>query len=288
MIFKPDPRFRHFVAIYRCDILTSSAFKVSFSDTKLEAFQGERTYLVAAYSHAVVAPTVGAEFCFPDHPPISLDPLCQHLILSTRRPPGEQFAQARCEAELDRSIAILVGLYSRDLFRTLVFRGWLRNEQMTTGRGVLVKAAPPVSLNSEELAVRAERAMEGARAAIAPEGRLELMSRLVARGLAEPPSELAFYLLWSALEVFPMVDTAKIGPISDFLAAYLGKDSASVKIALGLGKLCRMRGNLVHNGSMGVSEEEVWEKLTLLELVVTAVLRHASQLPYDGALDSYF
>lgn len=116
--------------------------------------------------------------------------------------------------------------------------------------------------------------------------KLRLMNRFVRKGLAETPQEEAFLWLWTALEVFPMVKTSNIKPIGQFLALYLNRSAEVVKKQLGIGELCGMRSKLVHDGFLPPSEGS--SALSRLENVVMAVVRHASGLPYDGALDAFF
>jgi hypothetical protein len=112
------------------------------------------------------------------------------------------------------------------------------------------------------------------------------MSRFIAKGLAEPPSEEAFIWLWTALEVFPMIDTTDIRPISEFLSSYVGQPSNILKEKLRIGWLFGMRSKIVHEGHLPLAESDRHRALKSLEDLVRAVVRHAAGLPYDGAFDA--
>jgi len=144
-----DP-YRHLVAIYRCDGVTSGAIKFVCGDVKIELFRRDQTYTPCEYRPAVIAEVKDAVYCFPTQQPIHLAPTNQHLVLTARvRGDGE----ADCAAEIDRVVALLSAIKSPDLFRTLLFRGWLQGPRRRVP-GVLIKFTKPIEL--------ADRAIEAA------------------------------------------------------------------------------------------------------------------------------
>ena len=80
--------------------------------------------------------------------------------------------------------------------------------------------------------------------------RFTLMSKLFSRALAIPPSEERFLWLWTVLEVFPMMNTTDIQPISEHLASVTGCRPDEVKERLGIGRLYGARCDLVHHGKL--------------------------------------
>src|SRR5215203_1205396 len=259
--------------------------KLVCGDTKVELFRDERTFFPAEYRSAVIAVVQDAEFCFPVHPPLPLDGKCQHLVLSVRTKIGRTEAQANCEAEIDRAITLLSAVVSPDLFRTLLFRGGLQGGPPSRDLGLVVKAIDPITIDSKYLSAKLAKAEYAVSRLHALRGRFEWMSRLVAKGLAEPLGEEGYIWLWTALEVFPMVGTSNIKTISEFLAGYLGESPSLVKEKLRIGWLFGMRSKLVHDGRLPVQQDGKFAALTELEHVVVAVVRHAAALLYDGALD---
>ena len=288
MFAEADRRFRYFVALFRCDVATPCPATFVCGEMKVELFREDRTYLPAEYQCAVVAGVLGAEYCLPVHPPIVLDSKCQHLVLSTRTKQSRSEAQPYCEAEIDRGLALLAALYSPDLFRTPLFRGWLRGGPPSPDLGLLVKGVDPIVLQSSSSPGKFSAALGAVAKVEGLQGRFDLMSRLVAKGFAEAPGEESFLWLWTALEVFPMVGTTDIQPIPDFLSSYFGRPAVEVKTALRIGWLFGMRSKLVHDGHLPLAPEERFLALSRLEQLVLSVLRHAASLPYDGALDKVF
>lgn len=282
-----DSGFRHFVSIYRCDVVTSSPFVAALDNVKVELFREERTYRPSEYRNLVAAAVEGAVYCSPVHPPIKLDARSQHLVLTTRTRLERSEAQEGCESAIDRVVATLSAIFSPELFRTLLFRGWLRGPR---GRelGALFKGVRGVEIQGKGLARDYSAAVASiARTSLAGD-RFALMSRFIAKGLAEPPNEEAYVWLWTALEVFPMVNTTDIKPISEFLSPYVGRAPAVVKEKLRIGWLFGMRSRLVHDGHLPLNPDERFSALARLEHVVRAVVRHASGLPYDRSFDSAF
>ncbi len=142
-----DDRYRYYVAIYRCDGVTSGSLKVVCGDVKVEIFREDRTYVPSEYLPAVVAAVKDAEYCFPAQPQITLDSKVQHLGLTTRTSRDRRAGEPDCAAALDRVIALFSAISSPDLFRTLVFRGWLQGGPPSSDPGALMKPVPPITLD---------------------------------------------------------------------------------------------------------------------------------------------
>lgn len=285
MIGPVDNSYHYFVAIYRCDPAVGAPLKCVCDEAKVELFRDHRTYFPSEYKPAVVAAVKDAEYCFPVQSPVVLDTKIQHLVLTARTRRSRHEAQAECTAALDRVIAILTAVYGTDLFRTLLFRGWLRGGPPDPHLGVLMRAVMPIELASAGIAREYGSASTAINANAELKERFGLMSRLVARALSQPPGEEAFLWLWTAVEVFPMVGTTDIKPIGEFLATYVNRPAEIVKQKLRIGWLFGMRSRLVHDGHLPLDQEDALSALGTLELVVRAILRHAAALPHDGALD---
>ena len=279
--------YRYFVAIYRCHVVTAPPFVIVCDEVKVEYFKEERTYFPSEYRPIVVAAVLHAEYRLPVHAPVGLDANSHHIVLSWRTRRKRSEAQADAEAATDRVVALLAATCSPELFRNLVFRGWLRGPS-SSDLGALLRFTDPIRVEAKAL----QRAYEASSTTIgrnhALRDRFALMSRFVAKGLAEPPGEEAFIWLWTALEVFPMVNTTDIRPIHDFLESYVGRPSAIVKEKLKVGWLFGMRSRIVHDGHMPLDRDGRFSALATLERLVQAVLRHAAGLPYDGKLEFAF
>jgi hypothetical protein len=277
--------YKQFVALYRCEVVTSLPFVCKCGDVKVELFRERRRYAPSKYHNLVVAAVKEAEYCSPAPPPLALDTRNQHLILTWRTRLERGAAQARAEHSIDKVVATLSAIISPDLFRTLLFRGWLQGPS-ERDLGILCKVVAPIEVSGKDIA----RDFGAATAALARNPalreRFALMSRFVAKGLAEAPDEEAFVWLWTALEVFPMIDTTDIRPIAEFLGPYIGESAAVAKEKIKVGWLFGMRSRLVHDGRLPLEMEAKFSALANLERLVHAVLRHAAGLPYNGAFHS--
>ena len=276
--------YDHYFAVFRTEVLRSGVHTLVLDSVKVEVFREERTYRVSEYMPSVIPAITDLEACIPARDPLTLPSNFQHIVLTTRTKAGRTGGQKDCEAALDEAISVLSAISSPDLFRIQVFRGWLQNSTMP-GFGCHLRFVDPVSWAEKKIASD----YRGAKAAIsrnsALSDRFSLMARFIAKGLAETPGEEAFVWLWTALEVFPMVGTTDIRPISEFISGYVGLPAESVKNKLKIGWLFGMRSQLIHYGKLPLTEADAFSALGTLELVVRAVMRHSAGMPYDGELD---
>lgn len=283
------PRFNHFIAIYRCDVVTSPLFSTVCANVKVELFREERMYHPLEYRNMVIAAVKDAVYCSPEHPPIRLDDRNQHLALLTRTR-KERSAQEKeaCEFAVDRVVSVLASLVSPELFRIQLFRGWLKGGPRQRELGALVKGVTPIQLMGSQVALQYAAASSGVARTPGLSARFDLMSRFIARGLSESSPEEAFIWLWTALEIFPMVNTTDIKPISNFLAPYLGRSPSVVKDKLKIGFLFGIRSKIVHDGHFPLPPKEGYSALAALERLVAAVVRHGAGIPYDGTFARLF
>jgi hypothetical protein len=114
------------------------------------------------------------------------------------------------------------------------------------------------------------------------------MARFFSKAVALDPSEEKFLFLWTVLEVFPMKDTTNVGPIGEYLGQMLGRPSAEVKDKLQIGRTFGLRSNLVHNGKLSLTPEELGKLIQRLEDICVEILRSMSGQSYGGLLDQYF
>jgi hypothetical protein len=279
--------YRHFVAIYRCDVTTTAPFVAVCGGVKVELFREERSYIPSAHHNLVIAAVKDAEYCSPALPPIRLDARSLHLVLTARTRASKSESQEEVERAIDGVVNIVSALYSLDLFRIRLYRGWLQGPP-SPDLGVLARAVLPINIDGTHLRRDYDRCSHSIAGNGVLRDRFSLMSSFVSRGVAEPPSEEAYVWLWTALEVFPMVNTTDIKPISEFLASYIGQPAEIVKEKLRIGWLFGMRSKIIHDGHLPLANNEHFSALNNLESVVRAVVRHASCLPYDGAFDYAF
>jgi hypothetical protein len=181
----------------------------------------------------------------------------------------------------------LSALLSPALFAQEVWSGWLSDSEQLLG-GFWLMMAPPVTFAPDEV----QKQLVAFRSAVANDAEIDerftLMSKLFARAVATPPGEERFLWLWTVLEVFPMRDTSNIQPISEHLSRTIGHSPDEVKKKLDIGRLFGARCNLVHDGNLPYSREEIGKVLNKLEAIDVTVLRSLGGLPYAGGLEEYF
>ena len=85
-----------------------------------------------------------------------------------------------------------------------------------------------------------------------------------------------------------MKDTTNIGPIGEYLGHMLGRPPAEVRDKLQIGRTFAYRSNLVHNGKLGLTPEELGKLIQMLEDICLEILRGVSGQSYGGLLDRYF
>ena len=213
-------------------------------------------------------------------------------------------ARAFCEAEIDRTIAMLVSVYNLHFFDELVYKGWLiKNNWGVLGGWTQRVDEPKIQIDTEEIESSLLKIHRHLHSHDDLFDRFTLMSRFLSKSLSYTNTEEKFLLLWTALEVFPMKDTSNIEAISHCLSKILNMDVARAKEKLEIGKLYGTRCSLVHDGKFTINEistvsldkpdeERRYEyaesdTFARLEYIVREIMRYMCGLPYSGSLDRY-
>lgn len=291
-----------FVAIYKTNFVANDAVQIVSEPVKIEVFKGARTYEVP--SQVAYRFPKGEEQTVAVVEPLQL--ASGHYIeirVHTKTEDSEK-ARAFCEAEIDRTIAMLISVFNVHLFDLLIYKGWLiENEWGVLGGWTQSVDEPKIELEAKEVESSLLKIHRHLRSHEDWFNRFTLMSRFLSKALAYTNAEEKFLLLWTALEVFPMKDTSNIAPISNYLGKMLVLEPEAVKEKLGIGKLYGLRSSLVHDGEFRVNklnalshselenerrvEYSESDTFARLEYIVREIMRYMCGLPYSGSLDRY-
>jgi hypothetical protein len=280
-------QFSYLSAIYDTTLIREDYQKVIADPVKIEFFRGgNRPFTVHVAPNRVLPTGIGSQVAFFN--PMAFNPERYYISL-TARSPAQQVRDAiiECENEIDGCVADLAIIYSPHIFNFPVYRGLVVESNVGKG-AAYVRLENPVAVNPSELQATK---LPGVRAARAQnqniQSRYELMARFFSKAISYEPSEEKLLFLWTVLEIYPMENTTNIQPVSDLLAQIVNRDAAHVKNALSIGKLFGLRSDLVHNGRLALTREQLGEVIDKLEKICLEVLRRISGEPYRGALHVY-
>jgi hypothetical protein len=280
--------FSYFAAIYDTTLIREEYKKVVADPVKVEFFKGVGKTFTAHITPNRILPTgIGSQVAF--FPTLQLNPERFYISLTARSLAAQvRDALSECETAIDSCISDLAIIYSPYIFNFPVYRGFVVGENEARG-AAYVRLENPVVVNPCELEGRDLPRLKVARK-LDPnvEARYGLMSRFFAKSLVYEPSEEKMLFLWTILEIYPMTDTSDIRPISELVADILGRAPELVKEKLGIGKIFGLRSDLIHDGKLTLSREQLGAVIEKLENICTVVLRHISGEPYRGVLEKYF
>lgn len=281
-----SPR-REFVAIYESTILRGYCQKIIRDPLKIELLPLLPREYVAGDFGELTIPTDQKETSLRPSQ-VTLAPVRQYIVLTARAPAGDLLAaRLVCEEQVDRGMAVLAARLGTQIVARLLYRGWIASSAGGPSDGWL-RFADPVTVPVAGLDEEFDRISGYIEADPERRRRFALMARFFAKALPLAAGEEKFLFLWTVLEVFPMKDTTDIRPISEFLAARLARSVEHVKAALGIGRLCGMRSDLVHHGALGVAIGDLGEVVQRLETIAAEVMRGYAGVPYTGVLERYF
>jgi hypothetical protein len=146
----------------------------------------------------------------------------------------------------------------------------------------------PLAFDSDSIGQATRTYVKSLRTDPDVDGRFTLMAKLFARANVMLPGEEKFLWLWTVLEVYPMRNTSDIAPVSDLLGQITSRDAIAVKNALEIGRLFGARSDLVHDGRLPMTANQMGGMINRLNAIVLAVIRYVGGLPYDGGLDQFF
>jgi len=273
-----------FIGIYEGSLVRSNPRKIIVDPVKIEFFDGPRSFWVPIQTTSVVASDDDKSFVHDGR--LHVGP-GTHIAITVRTQevnPG--ISQPFCENKLHETVATLALIHHRGLFAHKLYEGWLIEEAKLVAGGWVTRWDPVdirPDIQDEIIRMRQHQHKDADTAQ-----RFGLMSRFFAKALAVDPGEELFFYLWTILEIFPMQDTSDIRPLRACLAQITGRTLESVEKGLNVGRLCRTRGDLVHDGRLDLSIAELGETTDRLKLICTEVLRFMSGVPYSGSLDRYF
>ena len=282
--------YQHFAAIFTTTLIREEFKKVIVDPIKLEFFKG------SARSVAIPAVTgrsfpVGMESTLlMTSSKLSFDPNSYYIaVIARSEKPELRVALKSCEDAVDREITNLSLIYSPYVFDRQVYRGPVIEGNVISA-GFYARRENPINLDPAPLKERLDviRRVHSSSSDADIQERYSLMARFFAKAVALDPSEEKFLFLWTVLEVFPMKDTTNVGPIGEYLGQMLGRPSAEVKDKLQIGRTFGLRSNLVHNGKLGLTPEELGKLIQRLEDICVEILRSMSGQSYGGLLDQYF
>jgi hypothetical protein len=284
MGLKTMPNYAKFMKLYWTDLITGGA-KFVVDPVRVEFFQGPRSYevftpVVPTVVRAGIERTVAAN----KHMELAAGHFFIEFIARTDESLGRR---QYCEDQIDRVVTQLSALLSPALFAQEFWSGWLSDSEHANSDFWLM-VAPAVSLDSGPLQNQLTAFQVTVTRDADIDQRFTLMSKLFARAVATSPGEGRFLWLWTVLEVFPMRDLTNIQPITEHLSGVTGHPPAEIKEKLGIGRLYRARCNLVHNGKLPYTREELGGVLNRLEAIALTVLQSLGGLPYTGQLEEHF
>lgn len=280
--------FSYFAAIYDTTLIREEYKKVVADPVRIEFFRGSEKHFTAHVSPNRILPTgIGSQVAF--FPTLQLHPERFYISLTARsRATQVRDALSECETAIDCCVSDLAIVYSPYVFNFPVYRGFVVGEGEARG-AAYVRLENPVAVDPPDLERKKLPHLKAARK-LDPnvDARFGLMSRFFAKALTYEPSEEKLLFLWTVLEIYPMTDTTDIRPVSELLAQIIGRPPELVKERLGIGRLFGLRSDLVHNGKLSLSREQLGETIEKLDNICVEVLRHISGESYRGTLEKYF
>jgi hypothetical protein len=179
-------------------------------------------------------------------------------------------------------------IYRPEIFDRLVYRGWIVEGQW----GVMdawfdsTENLQPLHFDKTLVYNQITSAKKSIQQKEISE-RVNLMARFWTKAQSYDLSEEKFILLWTILEIYPMMDTTNIKPIYEVLSDILGLESGLIDEKLGIRQLYRQRCDLVHQGKFTTQAEEIIELFDKLENILYEIIRNLIDLPYNHSLDHY-
>lgn len=277
------PDFLYFVRLYATD-LTGVSCKIISDPVRVEFFEGPRSYEMFIR----VCPPVFR--LGKDNTIASIKTLQlagdQFFIEFKARTEDFDAKRQFCEDQIDRVVAQLSVMLSPALFSFRLWEGWISDGKQLPS-DFWLRGEYEIKFEPEDLKKDMASFTKVLSADQDLNTRFTLMSKMFSRAQGIEPGEERFLWLWTVLEVFPMKGTSDIKPISEYLSKIVGIAQRDVKAKLGIGLLANARADLVHDGKLPYTREELAVIAMKLEHIDITVLRSLGGLPYAGHLDKY-
>jgi len=282
-------RYHHFAAIFTTTLIREEFKKVIVDPVKFEFFKGSaRSFSIPAVSGRIFPVDMESTLLMT---PVTLavNPNSYYIAVIARSDePKVRVALKHCEDAVDRGITGLALLFKPYIFDRLVYRGPVI-EGNAMSAGFYARRENPVALDPAKLKIDLET-MQNLHSAF--EGdlrqRYSLMARFFSKAVALEPSEEKFLFLWTVFEVFPMKDTSNVRPLKEFLSEILGHSVEEIDKKLLIGRTYGLRSDLVHDGKLDLTPEELGKLVERVENICLVVLRSISGHSHSGLLDQYF
>lgn len=277
--------FFKFLKIYETNLFQEPSLEIISDPVKIEILREAHSYKIPLQMSRMLP--AGENHLITKDSKLTLNVGQCHIVFTARSKEKNPVKALKiCEDEIDRLITILSTLYTPGIFDFLVYSGPLLEDKPVFRQWV--QFHEKILLDSEWLSDELSNIKRGQSTDPDKLDRFKLMSRFYSKSLSYDPSEEKFISLWTILEIYPMKDTSDIRPISDHLAEITDRRAEEVKNKLGIGRLYGHRCDLVHDGKLNLTIEEMGDIITKLENIVHEILRNMSGLPYNGSLDKYF
>jgi len=274
--------FYRYGAVFETTILPTP-IRIIIDPVAVEVFKGPKSYQIPYQQRRVLA--AGEALTISHDINIELPEGTYIEVVARTKERNPINAQTECKEAVDRMIAVLSLLHSPNIFNRLVYEGWLLED----GKAIMqawVKMVNKRDLEKDLLIETAEGLSGvGDKDLLA---RFDLMSKFYSKALLYDPGEEKFLFLWTILEVFPMMGTAKYRPIADYLAPLIGRPAAEVADTLQVKGMHDLRSKLVHSGKFDLGHQEMAELIDKTEAIVHTVMRAMAGLEYDQSLETYF
>lgn len=266
----------------------STSFKIITYPTKIEAFDGPRTYTIPIQvAHRFPK---DQEKVIAKATELSLSADFSYIAITTEtKKKNANQARRECEHTSNTATAILSTLFRPEIFDELIYRGWV----IENNWGIMEATIDPTNriqdLAPEKIDVTSQftKLRKNLLSDVEMRKRFSLMARFWSKALSYEPCEERFLLLWTILEIFPMKDTTNIKPIAEYCAIILGKEPDVVKEKLQIGRLYSHRCQLVHNGEFPTDVGQMAILFDKLENIIYEIFRKILGLSYSGSLDIY-
>lgn len=286
-------RYKRFAVIYKTNLVDSIGPVVN-DPIRFQIFTASNTKydIPAQISRIIVADEGGV---IGGKAELSLEDGQTYIeIVARTKERNLTVAQAFCEEEISKYIAMLSTTYSVDMFDMLIYRGWILDDDKAL-ISAWVKRTQKFTIDPNELTILDStlKDLESDDAELLR--RYLLMAKFYAKSVIYDPSEEKFLFLWTILEIYPMMGTPKgktnvktnVKTVSQYLSQILNLEADDVMQKLELGKMYGLRSGLVHAGQLDVTLEELGDLTGKLEAVVRTILRNIGNLHYQNDLDEY-
>jgi hypothetical protein len=281
------PEYHHFAAVFTTTLIREDFRKVIVDPVKIEFFKGSiRTLSIPAVTGRIFPAGIESTILTPIK--LQFQPENYYILITARSDvPDVSVAVKKCSDMVDREITDLSLLYRPHIFDRPVYRGPVIEENIMSA-AFYTRLENPIQLEPAKITadIAAMRKVRGSD--IDLQRRYGLMARFFSKAVALDPSEEKFLFLWTVLEVFPMKDTSNVRPLKEFVARLLGRSADEIDKRLLIGRTHGLRSDLVHNGKLELTAEELAKLIDRLENICIEVLRSISGLSYSGLLNQYF